>query len=190
MKGVKIFLANGFEDIEALATNDLLRRGGLDVELVSISDEAFVQSSQGVNVGVDNFLSNLDTSHEGTTENDLMVFPGGLPGASNLAKCEPLIELMNAHYAAGGSLAAICAAPGLVLSRLEDVKGLKFTCYQGFDKHLTSKGAEYLPEPAVRCGRIITGRSPGHTMTFALEIVKMVKGEEVAASISHDIYLY
>lgn len=190
MKGVKIFLADGFEDVEALATNDVLRRGGVDTELISISDEAFVQSSHGVTVGADDMLRNLSMGHEGTCEKDFMIFPGGMPGSTNLAECRPLIEAMNAHYAAGGSLAAICAAPGLVLSRLDGLEGLRFTCFEGFQDALLAKGGEYLTEPAVRCGRIITGRSAGHAVSFALEILKYIKGEETYGSVHHAMYLY
>lgn len=190
MKGINIFLANGFEDVEALATNDVLRRGGVRTELVSITDEPFVQSSHGVTVSADEMLEGMDTSHEGTTEKDFMIFPGGMPGSTNLAECEPLIKLMNEHYAAGGSLAAICAAPGLVLSRLEGLENLKFTCFEGFQKALVAKGFEYQPEPAVRCGRIITGRSAGHAVTFALKILEALKDAETLKSVHNAMYLY
>lgn len=190
MKGVYIFLADGFEDVEALATNDVLRRGGVRTELVSISDEPFVQSSHGVTVGAESLLSQLETGHEGTCEKDIMIFPGGMPGSTNLAQCKPLIALMKEHYAAGGSLAAICAAPGLVLSQLDDVSGLRFTCFEGFQDALTAKGAEYQPEPAVRCGRIVTGRSAGHAVSFALEILKLLKDDETVGSVHHAMYLY
>ncbi len=182
-------MAHGFEDVEALATNDVLRRGGIETTLVSITDEPFVQSAHGVTVGVEQFLDELDTTHEGTDARDVMIFPGGLPGSSNLAGCAPLISLMKEHYAAGGSLAAICAAPGLVLSQLDDVKGLEFTCFESFEEKLLAKGAVYKPEPAVRCGRIITGRSAGHAVTFALEILGAITDEETVRSVRHALYL-
>lgn len=190
MKGVKIFLADGFEDVEALGTNDVLRRGGVNTELVSIVDEPFVESSHGVTVGVDNFLNDLDVNHEGTDEKDVMIFPGGMPGSKALASCEPLIRLMKEHYAAGGTLAAICAAPGLVLSHLEDVEGLKFTCFEGFQDAMTARGAEYVIEPAVRDRRIITGRSAGHAISFALEILRAIKDDATAEAVHQAMYLY
>ena len=116
-------------------------------------------------------------------------FPGGMPGARNLGRCSRLISLMKAHYAAGGTLAAICAAPGLVLSQLDDVRGVDFTCYDGFADPMESKGAVFVPKPAVTDGRIITGRGPGHTKAFALEIVKKVKGEAVAAEVAYGMNL-
>ncbi|MCR4860806.1 MAG: DJ-1/PfpI family protein, partial [Bacteroidales bacterium] len=189
MKGVNIFLADGFEDVEALATNDVLRRGGVSTTLVALTDDPFVESSHGVTLGAEAFLPELDASHEGTTEKDVMIFPGGMPGSKNLAACKPLISLMKAHYAAGGTVAAICAAPGLVLSQLDGLKGVEFTCFDGFEQALIDKGAVHKPEPAVRCGRIVTGRSAGHAVSFALEILRGIQGEEVAAKVRHAMYL-
>lgn len=189
MKGVNIFLADGFEDVEALATNDVLRRGGVDTTLVALTDDPFVESSHGVTIGAEAFLPELDTDHAGTTEDDVMIFPGGMPGSKNLATCTPLIKLMREHYAAGGTVAAICAAPGLVLSQLEDVSGVEFTCFDGFQDALLAKGAVFTPAPAVRCGRIVTGRSAGHAVSFALEILRGLRGEQVAERVRHALYL-
>ena len=145
MKGVYIFLADGFEDVEALATNDVLRRGGVGTTLVALTDEPFIESSHGVTIGAEAFLPELDVDHAGTTAADVMIFPGGMPGSKGLAACSPLITLMREHYAAGGSVAAICAAPGLVLSQLKPayLQGVKFTCFDGFQDALTAKGAVY-----------------------------------------------
>ena len=187
MKGVYLFLADGFEDIEALGTRDILKRAGINVQLVGISDDPFVVSSHGLMVGIDCQLDELED--DGAAEHDVMIFPGGMPGARNLGRCSRLISLMTAHYAAGGTLAAICAAPGLVLSQLEDVKGVDFTCYDGFADPMESKGACIAPRPAITDGRIITGRGPGHTQAFALEIVRKVKGEAVAAEVAYGMNL-
>ena len=189
MKGVYIFLADGFEDVEALATNDVLRRGGVDTTLVALTDDPFVESSHGVTLGADAFLPEIDTDHAGTTAADVMIFPGGMPGSKNLAACTPLIELMRAHYAAGGTVAAICAAPGLVLSQLDGLEGVEFTCFEGFEDALLAKGAVYQPQPALRSGRIVTGRSAGHAVSFGLEILRDINGDETAAQVRHAMYL-
>ena len=189
MKGVYIFLADGFEDVDALATNDVLRRGGVSTELVALTDDPVIESSHGVLMNADTFLPDLDTDHAGTTDKDVMIFPGGMPGSRNLAACTPLIKLMKEHYAAGGTLAAICAAPGLVLSQLDDWQGKEFTCFEGFQDALLAKGAIYTPQPAVRAGRIITGRSAGHAVSFGLEILRGLRGDEVAAQVRHALYL-
>ena len=119
MKGGYTVLADGFEDVEALATNDVLRRGGVDTTLVALTDDPIVESSHGVWVSAEAFLPEMDTDPAGTDADDVLIFPGGMPGSKGLASCSPLIELMREHYAAGGTVAAICAAPGLVLSQLD-----------------------------------------------------------------------
>jgi 4-methyl-5(b-hydroxyethyl)-thiazole monophosphate biosynthesis len=191
MKGVNIFLADGFEDVEALATNDVLRRGGVDTRLVALTDDALIESSHGAMVLADSFLPELDTDQEGTTADDVMIFPGGMPGTRNLAACAPLIELMRAHYAAGGTVAAICAAPGLVLSQLgpEVLAGVAFTCFDGCEEAMVAAGARFTPAPAVRSGRIVTGRSAGHSVSFGLEILRGLKGDDAVAKVSHALYL-
>lgn len=189
MKGINIFLADGFEDVEALAVNDILRRGGLNPVLVSISDDPFVTSSHGVTVGVEAFLSDMDACHAGTASGDFMIFPGGMPGSSNLASCRPLIETMKGHYAAGGSLAAICAAPGLVLGCLDDVEGLEFTCFDGFQESLLAKGARFVNAPVVQSGRVVTGRSAGHALSFAIGILSALTDGETVDKVRRGLYL-
>lgn len=191
MKGVNIFLADGFEDVEALATNDVLRRGGVDTQLVALTDDLMIESSHGVLVEAEACLPELDTDQDGTTAEDVMIFPGGMPGSRNLAACSPLIDLMRNHIAAGGTLAAICAAPGLVLSQLKRayLEDVEFTCFDGFQDALIEKGALFTPKPAVRSGRIVTGRSAGHAVAFALEILRGLKGDAVADQVRHAMYL-
>ena len=190
MKGVNIFLADGFEDIEALATNDVLRRGGVPVNLISISDDPFVVSSHGITIGVECSIHDIDIDHSGTTAKDVMIFPGGMPGTRNLAACKPLIKAMKEHYAAGGTLAAICAAPGLVLGQLkEDLEGVEFTCFDGFEEYCMTYGAVFTPKPAVSCGRIITGRSAGHAVAFGLAVLEKIKGEDAARKVDYAMHL-
>ena len=188
MKGINIFLADGFEDVEALATCDVLRRGGLQVELVSIKSDTLVTSSHGVDIDAEWALEDLETAAFNTGAEDVMIFPGGMPGSKSLAACKPLIKAMKAHYAAGGTVAAICAAPGLVLSQLEDLKGVEFTCFDGFQDALEAKGAVFTPKPSVRCGRIITGRSAGHAIAFALEILGAIDPDKVE-EVKHALFL-
>lgn len=187
MKGINIFLADGFEDMEALATNDVLRRGGIDVNLISIYDDTPVSSSHGVIVDAAFTLDEVDLGAYGTGPEDIMIFPGGMPGSKNLAACEPLMDAMKAHYAAGGTLAAICAAPGLVLGKLDSLEGVEFTCFEGFEELPMSKGGKFVPKGALRSGRIITGRSAGHAVSFGLEILGMLHPERVE-DVKHSLY--
>ncbi len=99
MKGVYIFLADGFEDMEALSTRDVLKRGGVDVETVSITEDYTVESSHGVTVFADmNFEEFKQISDEGTGREDVLIFPGGMPGTKNLADNFDLMEMMKYHY--------------------------------------------------------------------------------------------
>ncbi len=192
MKGVYVFLADGFEDVEALATVDVLRRGGVDVKTVSIADEPFVNSSHGVAVGADMTYDDLleDAGNGRPDEKDFFIFPGGMPGSRKLADFEPLVDLMKEHYELGGSVAAICAAPGLVLSQLEDaLKGHEMTCFDGFEDALKACGARFVARPAVHSGRIVTGRSSGHTIAFALEILRTIKGDEAVSEVEWGMML-
>ena len=189
MKGINIFLADGFEDIEALATNDVLRRAGLDVNLISIYDEYSVESSHGITVEAGWTLDEVDLGAAPDGPSDVMIFPGGMPGTKNLAACKPLMEAMKSHYAAGGTVAAICAAPGLVISQLDGLQGVEFTCFEGFQDALVAKGAVFTPKSAVRCGRIITGRSAGHAVSFGLEILALLRPEKVE-EVKHAMYLW
>ena len=179
MKGVNIFLADGFEDTEAIATYDVLRRGGIAVNLVGVTDAPFVCSSHGITLGVEQSIHDVDLDAAGTGRTDVMIFPGGMPGTKNLAACKPLVKAMKEHYAAGGTVAAICAAPGLVLGQLDCLEGVSVTCFDGFEEKLIAKGAEFEPRPAIRDGRIITGRSAGHALAFGLEILAALRPEKV-----------
>lgn len=185
---VFIFLAEGFEDMEALATRDVLLRGGVEVLTVSLIEDWQVDSSHGVTVIADmswpDFRSDITVEAE-----DVMVFPGGMPGSRNLAQHEELMELMKAHYSAGGSVAAICAAPGLVLSQLDRLEGRHFTCFDGFQDALLAKGAVFTPDPAVTDGQLITGRGAGHAIAFGLAILEHLKGSEAVAKVRHGLML-
>ena len=189
MKGVTIFLAPGFEDMEAIATRDVLIRGGIDVRLVSITDEYLVESSHGLQVSVDNCREDFEFDEEVTTRDDVMIFPGGMPGTKNLAQDAEIMHLMREHYEQGGTVAAICAAPGLVASQLDDVKGIRFTCFEGFQGPMEAKGAIYTPEGVVVDGHLITGRGAGWAVEFGLAIVAYLKGADAAAKVRSGLML-
>ena len=182
MKGTYIFLADGFEISEALTTVNMLRRGGVNVKTVSIYDDRIVTSSNRIPVIADMAFGEFraSTSFGPCLKTDVMIFPGGMPGSSNLAAFSKLMDIMQQHYAEGGTLAAICAAPSVVLGHLPDLEGKKMTCYDGFEEALTAKGAEYVKEGVVVDGNMITGRGPGWAVEFGLAILAHVKGQEIA----------
>ena len=184
MEGVYIFLADGFEDMEAIATRDVLLRGGIDVQTVSINEDPFVTSSHGITVSVDLTRDDFDDDLPA-----VMIFPGGMPGSKNLAADKALMALMRKCYKHGGIVAAICAAPGLVCSQLDDVAGKRFTCFDGFQNPMIAKGAVYTPESAVVDGRLITGRGAGHAVNFGLAILGALKGDETVARVRAGLML-
>lgn len=191
MRGVSIFLADGFEITEALSTVNVLRRGGVDVKIVSIYDDRIVTSANRIPVIADCSFAEFraSTSFAGSSEKDFMIFPGGMPGAENLAKCNKLMDILYKHFAEGGSVAAICAAPSLVLSKLPNIEGRKMTCYDGFEQALIDKGVKYLKEGVVVDGNIITGRGPGLSVDFGLAILASIKGQQVASEVAAGMML-
>ncbi len=189
MKGVTIFLADGFEDMEALGTRDVLLRGGVPVTTVSITDDYLVESSHGLQVTADTSWADVEVIEPGTGPEDVMIFPGGMPGSKNLAEHEELMEILQDHWARGGAVAAICAAPGLVVSQLPGLEGKRFTCFDGFEDAMKAKGAVFTAESAVTDGNLITGRGAGHAVNFGLAILAYLKGEEAAAKVRHGLML-
>ena len=189
MKGVHIFLANGFEDMEALATRDVLLRGGIPVLTVSIDDVYMVESSHGQQVLADTNWDELEVMEPGTDASDVMIFPGGMPGSKNLAQHAELMEILQDHWERGGVVAAICAAPGLVVSQLPGLEGKRFTCFDGFEDSLIAKGAIFTPESTVTDGNLITGRGAGHAVNFGLAILRHLKGDEAVEKVKKGLML-
>ncbi len=177
---VTIFLADGFEEVEALTVSDILRRAKADVALVSIKDTKEVESSRGVKVVADATFDEMDFS-----ETRILVLPGGMPGTNNLQAFKPLEELVLAHAAAGKTVAAICAAPK-ILGALGMLKGRRACCHPGFEKELI--GADVIMNrPAVLDGNIITGRSMGCAIPFGLTVLGALEGAEAAAEMAEKI---
>ena len=170
MAVVYAFLADGLEEVECLATADVLIRAGVKVKLVSITGKKEVKGAHGFGIHADTLLHEIDPMKA-----DLLFLPGGMPGTKNLMACKPLCDALVQADAAGKRLAAICAAP-MVLGKLGLLKGRKATCYPSFEQYL--EGAECVSEPVVRDGNIITGMGPGAAMEFALAIVDLLVGKE------------
>lgn len=191
MKGTYVFLADGFEISEALTTVNMLRRGGVNVKTVSIYDDRIVTSSNRIPVVADMAFGEFraSTTFGPCLPTDVMIFPGGMPGSSNLAAFPKLMDIMLQHYEAGGTLAAICAAPSVVLGLLPTLEGKKMTCYDGFEEALIAKGAEYVKEGVVVDGNIITGRGPGWAVEFGLAILALIKGQETADKVKAGLML-
>jgi len=166
------FLATGFEDIEALAPVDIMRRAGLQVETVSITDEIVVTSAHGIGVVADRTLAEIDFD-----DAELLFLPGGLPGATNLDACQDLREGLLQHHRAGRPIAAICAAP-LVLGHLGLLNDSRATCYPGFETELGR--AQYTASLVEQDGLFITGKGPGAAMELGYVLVERLKDKQTA----------
>ena len=175
MKKAIVFLANGFEEMEATGTIDILRRGGVEVTIVTINSSREVTGAHGMVYMADQTLAEADC-----TTADALILPGGMPGATNLNACEPLRELLKAHYAQEKLVAAICAAP-LVLGGLGFLQGRKATCYPGFEDKLY--GAQHVSDGVVTDGNITTCRGLGYAIALGLEIIRLLLGEEKSLEI-------
>ena len=167
---IYLFLAEGFEEVEALAPLDILRRAEIEVETVSITDNQVVIGAHGVPVVADRILPAIDFD-----DADMIVLPGGLPGSTNLDACEELKQGIQQLYEAGKPLAAICAAP-MVYGHMGLLKGLKATCYPGVETEL--EGATYTGALVEQDGQFITGKGPGAAFEFGYTIAEKYAGKE------------
>ena len=173
---VLIYLADGFEELEALSVVDVLRRADIPIQMVSITGKKEVTSSHGVRLIADILFEDAD--HQGA---QMLVLPGGMPGTSALAAHAALHEQLNQAAKDGRWLAAVCAAP-TVLGRLGLLQGKNAVCYPGNEAKLI--GANTAVEGKVVIdGKIVTSRGPGTSLDFALELVALLKDRETSESI-------
>ncbi len=173
---IHIILADGFEEIEALATADILRRAGLEVSTVSANASLQANGAHGIAVTCDCMLqdTDLDTSR-------LVVLPGGMPGALNLRKSTTLCDALQRRAAEGKLIAAICAAP-YILGELGLLKGRRATSYPGFEDKL--HGATCTGAGVEHDGNIITGRGPAAAIDFALKLAEITAGSQKAREVA------
>lgn len=175
MKKVAVLLANGFEEIEALATVDILRRAGILVLLVSVESGLLVEGSHNIRVVADILLDELDKS-----ELHALILPGGMPGSSRLKMHHEVVQLTQWAFNSGVWVAAICAAP-IVLGEAGILNGKRAVCYPGFEPQLT--GAYHLDNGVVVDGKIITSKGAGFSFDFAFELVTQLVGKEKSDTI-------
>ena len=172
---ITVFLATGFEEIEAIAPVDIMRRAGLDVRTVSIYDTPVVSGAHSVPVQADMTLGQVDFSLV-----ELMVLPGGLPGATNLDACTPLREaLLALIYSRVTSVpAATVPAPALVLGHLGLLRGRKATCYPGVEPEL--EGAQCTGALVEVDGNVVTGKGPAAAFEFGFALVELLRDQEAS----------
>jgi 4-methyl-5(b-hydroxyethyl)-thiazole monophosphate biosynthesis len=176
---VYLFLADGFEEIEAIAPIDILRRANINIQTVSISGTKEVTGAHGIIIHADRLFTEIDLVH-----NDMLILPGGMPGTKNLDAHQALKALLAKQFEKGGKIAAICAAPS-ILGKMGLLEGKEATCYPGFEDALS--GATISLEKVVMDKNIITAKGAGVAVEFALKLVEELdcksEAERIAAAI-------
>lgn len=179
MKKVYIYLAEGFEEIEALAPADILRRAGAQVTLISISEHTTVTGAHGIRVTADCTINSVQD------DADMIVLPGGCPGYENLAKCSSLEKTIEKMLSSKKTVAAICGAPAAVLGEKGFLKGRRAVCYPGMENRLFCKET---PDAGVCVdGNIITAKSAGYAVDFALTLVEHLFGSSQKVEVENGI---
>lgn len=179
MSKVTAFIAEGTEEVECLSVVDLLRRAGVEVQLVSVSGNRTVTGSHKITVVADKTFEEADYS-----DADMLFLPGGMPGVTNLTAHNELAELLIRHNGEGKRIAAVCAAPS-VLGLLGLLEGKKATCFPGWEDKLI--GAEYTGAGVTTDGTISTGRGLGTSIDLGIEMIRLLEGEEKAADMKKRI---
>lgn len=172
---VYVHLADGFEEIEALAVVDILRRADIAVKTVSVTGGKNVRGAHDIVVAADLLFQEADY-----TECEMIVLPGGMPGTANLAGHEGLIRQIGDFAQNGKWIAAICAAPS-ILGKMSLLKGKRATSFPGYEDDMI--GVEYTEERVVRDGKFITSRGAGTAIEFALKLVELLKDGQTAAAL-------
>ena len=171
MANALIPLAQGCEEMEAVTVVDLLRRAGIDVTTAGLDDQP-VHASRGMVLVPDTTLDEaLQHSY------DIIVLPGGLPGADHLRNDARIINLLREMAGNGKYTAAICAAPR-VLAHAGLLDGKRATSFPGALDGASVPGLDYLEQPVVTDGRVITSRGPGTALDFALELIERLSGKQ------------
>ena len=170
---IYVFLAEGFEEIEALATVDILRRAGMNVKTVSVNGKPEVTGAHAITVSA-------DVTEITLADMEAVILPGGMPGTLNLKASDMVQNTIKYAFDNNKLMCAICAAP-LVFGNAGFLKGKKAACYPGFETELI--GADVAYDPVVTDGNIITSRGAGTAHLFAFEILKYFGKEKEAAEL-------
>lgn len=178
---VYVLLGTGFEEIEAIAPVDLLRRAGISVLTVGV-DGKLVRGSHGISVEADITLGEMDL-----TDMDMIVLPGGLGGVATAKASPEALDALRFAWENDKLVAAICAGP-TVLAQLGITDGKQATCYPGCEDGMgTAVMAENVP--CIRDGRLITGTSAGCAIPFGIMLIEALKGPEAARQVAGQIVI-
>jgi len=176
MAKVLVPLANGFEELEAIAVVDVLRRGGVEVVMASIHDSLDVKGAHGVSVRADALFSDVAGA-----EYEAVVLPGGGEGTENLKNSDALFRVLRRQDEAGRLICAICAAPTVLVEAGVVPPGVHLTCYPTCQMQLDR---QWTPAPVVADGNVITGQAPGTALLFGLVVLQALAGDKVAQKVA------
>jgi len=183
-KNAIVLLAEGFEEVEAVTPIDYLRRAGITVTIAAVGGNLSVKGARGITVNADVLLRDI-IKQGGTAAFDVVVIPGGMPGATNIAASKEAGALITEMASAGKLVCAICAAPAVVLAPLGLLSGKKFTCYPGMEEKV--QGGKWTDERVAIDGSIITSRGAGTAGEFAIAIIarllSQVEGDKIAQAV-------
>ncbi|MBP3707933.1 MAG: DJ-1/PfpI family protein [Clostridia bacterium] len=168
MKKVAIMLADGFEEIEALSPFDVLKRAEIKCDFISIKSDLYVKGAHGVVVKSDRLLEEASE----LKEYDMIILPGGMPGAKYLSENEKVLSIIKSFDMGGKLIAAICASPALVLTKANIVNNKRVTCYPGMEENFNN--SIYVKENVVVDGNIITSRGPATALEFSYKLVEIL----------------
>lgn len=169
-----LLLAPGFEEVEAVTLADFLRRAGVEVRLVGIGGR-LIEGSHNLRLQTDLTIEELSEEPEG------VIVPGGMPGAANIAASQEAVALIRRTHERGRLVAAICAAPAVVLEPAGVLAGRRATCFPGFEDRMPS--ARFSQNRVVVDGNLVTSRGPGTAAEFSVKLIELIAGREKAREV-------
>lgn len=179
---VYLFLADGFEEVEALTQVDYLRRAGVYVTTVGVCGE-YATGTRGITVKADALLEDVCVG----SDTQMVILPGGLGGVGNMEKSKKVLDMIKQVYEGGGYVAAICAAP-TILAKMGMLDGKSCICYPDMTDILAEHGGKVVDAPVVKDGKIITSKSAGTAEQFSFALIEALCTKESAEKVRHDIY--
>lgn len=178
-KKVLIVLAEGFEESEAVIPIDILRRSGIDVTIAGVGSKS-ITGSHNIKIECETTVEDAGNGY------DVLILPGGRPGAENLAGSMRIKEIVSNMFKNNKIIASICASPAIVLAQMGILDGKKATCFPGMEKSFSPK-IQFIDEDVVEDGNIITSKGAGTALTFALRIAERLVGKDKSDMIAEQV---